>query len=453
MRAHEASREAGHGSPPRSAQPARRTPHPSPGVRGPAAALALQRTVGNAAVARMIEEERRGSGGDPAPVRQDAEPVQRSSVHQVLRSAGRPLDGATRHEMESRLGADFSDVRLHTGSTARASAAEVGARAYTSGNHVVIGEGGGDRHTLAHELTHVIQQRQGRWRHRQRRGPQGLRPVRPLRARGGGQRHPRARHAARRRPRWGVRRRRAAAGGRDPGAADRGATDRGAADRGAADAPKRDTDTAEIRGNSPPRRHTRAKSRAENLDLNRPTLEFESSYDGPQEQRMHANQSIGFTQVAKLKNPEGAPQRVSTNYHFWQEVTDSNTQIVEADGPHGQDSERPWAQDGPYRPPYTNPVITDAQNSISFTDDPGFSTNRSLTSGYWLRSYQVSFRWKVARRTGAWNRNLPSWTSPVVTHTLESVFDPENPEASAPITHEAAGDHTWAVDLSAVGDA
>lgn len=161
MRAHEASREAGHGSPPRSAQPARRTPHPSPGVRGPAAALALQRTVGNAAVARMIEEERRGSGGDPAPVRQDAEPVQRSSVHQVLRSAGRPLDGATRHEMESRLGADFSDVRLHTGSTARASAAEVGARAYTSGNHVVIGEGGADRHTLAHELTHVIQQRQG----------------------------------------------------------------------------------------------------------------------------------------------------------------------------------------------------------------------------------------------------------------------------------------------------
>jgi hypothetical protein len=63
--------------------------------------------------------------------------------------------------MESRLGADFSDVRLHTGSAARASAAEVGARAYTSGSHIVIGDGGGDKHTLAHELTHVIQQRQG----------------------------------------------------------------------------------------------------------------------------------------------------------------------------------------------------------------------------------------------------------------------------------------------------
>ncbi|WP_280670603.1 MULTISPECIES: DUF4157 domain-containing protein [unclassified Kitasatospora] len=82
-------------------------------------------------------------------------------MHDVLRSGGRPLDSATRTDMESRLGADFADVRLHTDTAARASAAEVGARAYTSGSHVVIGEGGGDSHTLAHELTHVIQQRAG----------------------------------------------------------------------------------------------------------------------------------------------------------------------------------------------------------------------------------------------------------------------------------------------------
>lgn len=63
--------------------------------------------------------------------------------------------------MEARLGADFSDVRIHDDSAARSSAAEIGARAYTSGSHVVIGDGGGDKHTLAHELTHVIQQRQG----------------------------------------------------------------------------------------------------------------------------------------------------------------------------------------------------------------------------------------------------------------------------------------------------
>ncbi|MFD5462929.1 DUF4157 domain-containing protein [Kitasatospora sp. NPDC127059] len=112
--------------------------------------LALQASVGNAAVVQMLRR---------APEHPAA--VQRSTVHDVLRSAGRPLDEATRTEMESRLGADFSDVRLHVGPAARASAAEVGARAYTSGSHVVLGDGGGDKHTLAHELTHVIQQRHG----------------------------------------------------------------------------------------------------------------------------------------------------------------------------------------------------------------------------------------------------------------------------------------------------
>ncbi|MEU8617438.1 DUF4157 domain-containing protein [Streptomyces sp. NPDC048623] len=87
--------------------------------------------------------------------------VQRSAVHDVLKAPGRPLDEATRTDMESRLGADFSDVRIHDDAAAKASAGEVGARAYTSGSHVVIGEGGADKHTLAHELTHVIQQRQG----------------------------------------------------------------------------------------------------------------------------------------------------------------------------------------------------------------------------------------------------------------------------------------------------
>ncbi|MFB6838544.1 DUF4157 domain-containing protein [Streptomyces sp. NPDC056361] len=91
----------------------------------------------------------------------DAAPVQRSTVHDVLRAPGRPLDDTTRTDMESRLGADFTDVRIHDDSAARESAAEVGARAYTSGSHVVIGADGGDDHTLAHELTHVIQQRQG----------------------------------------------------------------------------------------------------------------------------------------------------------------------------------------------------------------------------------------------------------------------------------------------------
>jgi hypothetical protein len=107
------------------------------------AVLRLQRSVGNQVVARTLAED------DP------------STVPDVLRSPGRPLDTATRTEFESRFGADFADVRVHTGAAAERSAAEIGARAYTSGSHVVIGEQGDDPHTMAHELTHVLQQRQG----------------------------------------------------------------------------------------------------------------------------------------------------------------------------------------------------------------------------------------------------------------------------------------------------
>ncbi|MCZ1020464.1 DUF4157 domain-containing protein [Streptomyces noursei] len=127
--------------------------------------MALQRTVGNRAVTRMLSD----AGRPAAPQVQRAAAsdeettaaVQRSAVAEVLRGPGQPLPPALRSEMEDRLGADFADVRLHTGAAARTSAAQVGARAYTSGSHVVIGDGGADKHTLAHELTHVIQQRQG----------------------------------------------------------------------------------------------------------------------------------------------------------------------------------------------------------------------------------------------------------------------------------------------------
>ncbi|MEU8890836.1 DUF4157 domain-containing protein [Streptomyces sp. NPDC048442] len=108
------------------------------------------------------EEHQHGAGCGHLENDQPPRPaVQRSAVHEVLGTTGRPLDEALRSDMEARLGADFSDVRIHNDAAAKASAAEVGARAYTSGSHVVIGDGGADRHTLAHELTHVIQQRTG----------------------------------------------------------------------------------------------------------------------------------------------------------------------------------------------------------------------------------------------------------------------------------------------------
>ena len=122
--------------------------------------VALKRSIGNAAVFRMLEQARQQQGAGCGHQQTASAPVQRSAVHDVLSSPGQPLDVPLKEEMEARLGADFSRVRVHTDDAARASAAEVGARAYTSGNHVVIGGGGAGKHILAHELTHVIQQRQ-----------------------------------------------------------------------------------------------------------------------------------------------------------------------------------------------------------------------------------------------------------------------------------------------------
>ncbi|WP_329587100.1 DUF4157 domain-containing protein [Kitasatospora sp. NBC_01250] len=150
MRGHANARDTGK----KEADPAPRGASAARGEQSPDL-LRLQATVGNAAVVQRLRQAGRlGSSDGP-------EAVQRSAVHDVLRSPGRPLDDGTRTEMESRFGADFSDVRIHDDGAAKASAAGVGARAYTSGHHVVIGAGGADRHTLAHELTHVIQQRQG----------------------------------------------------------------------------------------------------------------------------------------------------------------------------------------------------------------------------------------------------------------------------------------------------
>jgi hypothetical protein len=79
-------------------------------------------------------------------------------------SGGRPLSGAVRRQFESAFGWDFGGVRLHTGSAAAKDAKSQGARAFTSGNHIVFGdkvsdpESGGQRHVLAHELAHVVQQ-------------------------------------------------------------------------------------------------------------------------------------------------------------------------------------------------------------------------------------------------------------------------------------------------------
>ena len=87
------------------------------------------------------------------------------SVHRVLASPGTPLEPGLRQDMESRFGYDFSNVRVHSGEAAEQSAAEVNASAYTVGDNIVFGaeqyysNARAEKHLLAHELTHTLQQR------------------------------------------------------------------------------------------------------------------------------------------------------------------------------------------------------------------------------------------------------------------------------------------------------
>ena len=88
-----------------------------------------------------------------------------SLVDEVLRSPGQALDVPTRRLMEGRFGHDFSRVRVHDDARADASARAVNAHAFTVGDQVVFASGRfapGSREgqsLLAHELTHVVQQR------------------------------------------------------------------------------------------------------------------------------------------------------------------------------------------------------------------------------------------------------------------------------------------------------
>jgi len=82
---------------------------------------------------------------------------------EVAREPGKPLPGRTRSFFENRMGRDFGDVRIHTGTKADRVARSINARAFTLGSDIVFRSGEhrpGTRegkHLLAHELAHVIQ--------------------------------------------------------------------------------------------------------------------------------------------------------------------------------------------------------------------------------------------------------------------------------------------------------
>jgi len=86
----------------------------------------------------------------------------------TMPSPGRPLDTATRAQMEPRFGFDFGNVRIHTDRQSSSAAQALNARAFTAGQDIVFGadeyqpQTAAGKRLLAHELTHVVQNQTGR---------------------------------------------------------------------------------------------------------------------------------------------------------------------------------------------------------------------------------------------------------------------------------------------------
>ncbi len=177
--------------------------------------LTLQRQLGNAQVARMLAQREGGDEEDEIQAKHDAvqreseeedeiqakhDPVQRESEeedeiqakHDTVqreadavrpevglaggpisaelsgrinskRGGGATLDAGTRASMEGTFGTGFGDVRIHHDAESDALNRSISAKAFTTGSDIFFRKDAspGDQGLLAHELTHVVQQRAG----------------------------------------------------------------------------------------------------------------------------------------------------------------------------------------------------------------------------------------------------------------------------------------------------
>jgi len=116
---------------------------------------------------REIEEEEpdQAQGFRGQEIEEEEAGVDTSAASRAInhKSGGTPLDPSMQKTLESSMGADLSDVRLHNDRTAHDAADALNARAFTHGSDIWLGKGesADDLGLMAHEAAHVVQQGSG----------------------------------------------------------------------------------------------------------------------------------------------------------------------------------------------------------------------------------------------------------------------------------------------------
>lgn len=135
-------------------------PKPKPAEQPAVGSVAaVSSHLGNAAVQRLLAQ-RSGDGAF------DLDDATASRINQS-RGGGHSLDTSIQKKMGEKMGADFSDVRVHTGGESHQLNEQLNAKAFTTGKDMFFREGAyspqssSGQELIAHELTHVVQQGSG----------------------------------------------------------------------------------------------------------------------------------------------------------------------------------------------------------------------------------------------------------------------------------------------------
>ena len=135
--------------------------------RRPATVDRRSKQVGNTywhslATSTTIRTDTKSAGRSRPDLDRGANKPPESLLKAVSRpGTGEPLSDSIRSRMEPVLGQSFRSVRVHTGPSARKAAESIHANAFTYGERIFLGKDRNkeDKRLLAHELTHVAQQR------------------------------------------------------------------------------------------------------------------------------------------------------------------------------------------------------------------------------------------------------------------------------------------------------